>query len=328
VRGKSNNPKIGLFQTGSHRIVHTPHCGVHHPLINFAAAEIREAIRETGVEPYADRPHRGALRYLQLVVERRSERVQIVLVGRGDTPDVLGELPKAVERRFGSRLQGLFFNAQPERSNAIMGPRTIALAGERATCESIGGVDVYFPPGAFGQNHLPLFERAVERIAAQVPSGSTITEFHCGVGAIGLGLLAQAKQIRFNERSVDGLAGLARGLEVRPEQERARARILPGSAEGHTGALAGADVVLVDPPRRGLDPVLLEALVATPPARLVYMACGLDSLGRDLAGLQQPGGLVLRGIEVFDFFPFTEHVETLVWLDRESHPLQSTDSVR
>lgn len=316
VRGKANNPKIGLFQSGSHRIVHIPRCEVHHPLINEAASEIRAAIRETGVSPYADRPHRGALRYLQLVVERATRRVQVVLVGCGETPEVLGDLPTAVESRLGDRLQGLFFNAQPERSNSIFGPSTIQLTGAPATRESICGVDVHFPPAAFGQNHLPLFERAVERIAALVPAGSTIAEFYCGVGSIGLPLLGAARAIRFNERNPDGLAGLERGLAERPDAERARAHLLPGTAGERLDALLGANVVVVDPPRRGLDEALCEALAASPPERLVYLSCGLESLSTDLERLRSSGRLALRGIEAFDFFPFTEHVETLVWLDR------------
>ena len=316
VRGNARNPKIGLFQADSHRIVHTPRCPVHHPLINEACAEIREAIRETGTPPYADRPHRGALRYLQLVVERASGRVQVVLVGCGDSPDVLGELPSAVEKRLGDRLQGLFFNAQPERSNAILGPTMTLLAGEPTTRESIRGVDVYFPPGAFGQNHLPLFERAVDRVAELVPSNSTIAEYYCGVGSIGLALLGDAREIRFNERSPDGLLGLDLGLAGRPGEERARATVLPGAAGERLDGLPGADLVLVDPPRRGLDASLRAALADTPPARLVYLACGLESLISDLTVLQEGGALALRGLEVFDFFPFTQHVETLVWLDR------------
>ena len=316
VRGNARNPKIGLFQADSHRIVHIPHCAVHHPLINEACFEIREAIRETGISPYADRPHRGALRYLQLVVERASDRVQVVLVGCGSSPDVLGDLPGAVERRLGDRLQGLFFNAQPERSNAIFGPTMTLLAGEPALCESIRGIDVYFPPGAFGQNHLPLFERAVDRIVDLVPADSTVAEYYCGVGSIGLALLGGAKAVHFNERSPDGLLGLERGLEARPEEERARATTFPGAAGDRLDALDGADLVLVDPPRRGLDEALRVALADAPPARLVYLACGLDSLISDLAALQRDGGLAVSGLEVFDFFPFTQHVETLVWLDR------------
>jgi 23S rRNA (uracil1939-C5)-methyltransferase len=315
VRGRARSPKIGLFQAGSHRIVDTPRCPIHHPLINEAARAIREAICETGVEPYADRPHRGALRYVQLVVERANRRVQIVLVGNGTTPEVLGELPEAVVARLGERLQGLFFNGQPERSNAILGPTMRYLAGEETIREVIQGVEVFFPPGAFGQSHLPLFDRAVARIAALVLPDRIVTELYCGVGAIGLGLLQHSREVRFNERSPDGLAGLELGLAARPRPERARARVLPGSAEERLDALEGADLVVVDPPRRGLGARLREALAAAPPERLVYLACGLDALMNDLAVLRAPGRLRLAGIEVFDFFPFTEHVETLVWLD-------------
>ncbi len=135
------------------------------------------------------------------------------------------------------------------------------------------------------------------------------------VGAIGLGLLKHAREIRFNERSPDGLAGLERGLAARSADERSCARLFPGAAQARLDALPDATVVIVDPPRRGLDTPLRNALAATPPRRLVYLACGVDSLIEDLKHLLAPGGLRLAGLEVFDFFPFTEHIETLAWLD-------------
>ena len=316
IRGKARSPKIGLFQSGSHRIVDTPRCPVHHPLINEAALRLREAIRESGIEPYADRPHRGVLRYVQLVVERSSGRVQIVLVANGTTPEILGELPERLAEKLGDKLQGLFFNAQPERSNAILGPKMIHLRGETATRETLGGIDVYFPPAAFGQSHLPLFERAIERIAAHVPKDRIVAELYCGVGAIGLGLLGKSRELRFNERSPEGLVGLGLGLAARPMAEQSRARLFPGSAPERLDALRGAEVVIVDPPRRGLDAALCTALAEAPPERLLYLACGLDRLLEDLEHLAAPGRLRLGGIEVFDFFPFTDHLETLVWLDR------------
>lgn len=318
VRGRATNPRIGLFQAGSHRIVATPHCAVHHPAINAAAEDLREAIRETRIEPYADDAHRGSIRYVQLAVERPTGRLQVVLVGRGESPDCLGELPAALAARLGPRLQGLFFNAQPERTNAVLGESTIPLAGEPALRERIGGVDVYFPPTAFGQNHLPLFDRAVERIQTLVPASAQVVELYCGVGAIGLGLLARGARVEFNERGRGGLEGLALGLAARTNDEQARARVFEGAAAEHADRAAGAEVVIVDPPRRGLDRGLLVALAAAPPERLVYLACDRTSLARDLDVLMESGRLVPRGLEAFDFFPFTDHVESLVWLDRVS----------
>lgn len=316
IRGRATDPRIGLFEAGSHRIVATPHCAVHHPAINAVAAELRDAIRETATEPYDDDAHRGALRYVQLVVERPTGRVQVVLVGRGETPDCLGELPAALAARLPGRLQGLFFNAQPARTNTVLGERTIALAGEAAVRERIGGVDVFFPPTAFGQNHLPLFDEAVARIHALVPSSARVLELYCGVGAIGLGLLARGASVVFNERGPGGLEGLALGLAARPAGERARAQVLDGAAGDHAARVGGAGIVIVDPPRRGLDRPLLDALAAAPPERLVYLACDRTSLARDLEVLMASGRLVPHGLEAFDFFPFTDHVETLVWLDR------------
>jgi 23S rRNA (uracil1939-C5)-methyltransferase len=254
---------------------------------------------------------------VQFVVERATHRVQVVLVGRGTDPQILGSLPEVFAEKLGERLQGLFFNGQPDRTNAILGPTMVHLAGERAVREPIGGVDVFFPPGAFGQNHLPLFERAVEQISSLVPRNAVVTEMYCGVGSIGLGLLESAQEVRFNERSPDGLLGLEQGLAERPDMERSRARLFPGSAGERLEALEGADFVVVDPPRRGLDPELCQSLATETPNRLVYLACGLDRLIEDLERLQAPGRLRLVGVEAFDFFPFTDHIETLVWLDAD-----------
>jgi hypothetical protein len=114
------------------------------------------------------------------------------------------------------------------------------LAGESALCESIRGIDVYFPPGAFGQNHLPLFERAVDRIADLVPADSTIAEYYCGVGSIGLALLGGARAVHFNERSPDGLLGLERGLAERALRKSVRgrrpSRALPATDSMHSMA--------------------------------------------------------------------------------------------
>jgi 23S rRNA (uracil1939-C5)-methyltransferase len=248
-------------------------------------------------------------------VERSTERVQVVLVGCGVDPEILGRLPDVFAAKLGDRLQGLFFNAQPERTNAIFGPRTWLLRGEAATRERLGGVEVFFPPGAFGQNHLPLFECAVERISDLVADGSVVAEMYCGVGSIGLGLLGRTQEVRFNERSPDGLAGLELGIAARPPAERKRVRRFAGSAGDRLDALGGAEIVLVDPPRRGLDRELCDALANDPPKRLVYLACGLERLLEDLERLRAPGRLRLAGLEAFDFFPFTDHLETLVWLD-------------
>ncbi len=316
VRGRATSPKIGIFQEGSHRIADIPHCLVHHPLVNAVAAAVRDAVRRTGTPPYADGPHRGVLRYVQVVVERASETAQVVLVGNDVAPSTLEPLAGALAAELGPRLHSLWWNGNPERTNVILGPHWHRWSGPEAVCEAIGGARVFYPPGAFGQANLPLADRLVAQVHAWIPDGARVVELHAGVGATGLGLVTRASQVAFNEVAPDGLAGLALGLAALPGALRERTRVLPGPAAAHLAALDDADVVVCDPPRRGLEPVLLERLAGDPPARLVLVSCNLDAFLVEARALQAAGRLALAAVVPFALFPWTGHTETVALFDR------------
>lgn len=317
VRGRPASPKLGVFQEGSHRIVDVPRCLVHHPLINEVAAAVKQAVRDSGVAPYAERAHRGELRYVQVVVERSSASAQVVLVGNSDDPAALQPLAGALESALGRRLHSLWWNGNPARTNTILGPRWHRWSGPTAVCEELGGARIFFPPGAFGQANLDLFERLVARVASWVPDGARVVEFHAGCGAIGLGLLPRIASIAFNEVVPDALDGLALGLAALSPSERARATVLPGAAAEFTEAARHADVVIVDPPRRGLDEKLLDALVREPPARLIAVSCSLDAFLREVRAFRGAGRLRLDAVVPFALFPHTAHVETLACFVRD-----------
>jgi 23S rRNA (uracil1939-C5)-methyltransferase len=102
-------------------------------------------------------------------------------------------------------------------------------------------------------------------VASWIPDGSRVLEFHAGCGALGLGRLGRVAHMAFNEVAPPALEGLAMGLGARPAAERERTTVLPGAAADHVAAVPTADVVIVDPPRRGLDDALLAALVPIHP---------------------------------------------------------------
>jgi tRNA/tmRNA/rRNA uracil-C5-methylase (TrmA/RlmC/RlmD family) len=310
VRGRAASPKLGLFQEGTHRLADIPRCAVHHPLVNEVAAAARDAIRATATRPYADRPHAGDLRALQVVVERASGRAQVVLVGNAEAPAPLEPLADALAARLGASLQSLWWNGNPARTNAILGPHWRCWRGPEAVRERIGGADVFFPPGAFGQSHLDLADRLVDAVQAQVPDGARVLELYAGCGPLGRGLLSRAARVVFVESAPDAVRGLALGLAARPPAERERAEVVAGEAAAAADLVAGADVVVADPPRRGLDASVLDALAASPPRLFLYVSCGLDSFEAQCARLVA-GGLRLAGLSVYDLFPNTEHVETL-----------------
>jgi tRNA/tmRNA/rRNA uracil-C5-methylase (TrmA/RlmC/RlmD family) len=316
VRGRTRTPKIGIFQEGTHRIVDIPQCRIHHPLINAVAAAVRDCARDAGIESYADRPHRGALRAIQVVVERRAQRAQLVLVENAAQPGPVAALAAPLERALGPSLHSLWWNGNPDRGNAILGSAWRKLAGPDAVWEEVMGCEIAFPPGAFGQSQPALAAQIARRAQSWVPDGARAVEFHAGCGPLGMGLLRRVDRLVFNEVSPAALAGLALGIARRPEAERARAVIRPGAAADHTDLLDGADAVLLDPPRPGVDRALLEALCTRPPARLVWQSCGLDGFLAQAEWLQERTALPLRALEAYALFPFTEHVETLALFAR------------
>ncbi len=316
VRGRTRTPKVGIFQEGTHRIVDIPECRIHHPTINRVAAVLRAAARDLGIASYADGPHRGSLRALQVVVESRTGRAQCVLVENAASPGEVAGLADPLREALGETLHSLWWNGQPERSNAILGRHWQRLHGPDVIWEAPGGCEVAFPPGAFGQSQPDLADAIARRVRASVPAGAKVLEFYAGCGPLGIGLLADAERVVFNEVNEASLAGLARSLEARPPAERARARVVAGPAEEHTGEIADADCVVLDPPRKGLAAPVLEALIADPPRRLVWVSCGLDAFLDQADALLERTSLRLRDVQAFALFPFTEHVETLAVFER------------
>ncbi len=316
IRGRAGAPRVGMFQLATHRVVAIPDCRVHHPLINRAAAVVRRALIDEGVPIYVDGLHRGVARYLQVVVERSSGRAQVVLVANSAGPAPLERCFGRIRDELGDDLHSLHFNAQCEPTNAILGPGFVRWCGEPAVVERFDGPAVHYPPGAFGQSNLEVAGRIVGHVRALVPPGSRVTEFYAGVGAIGLSILERTSTLRLNERGAASLEGLALGLDGLAPEQRARVEVVPGAAGDCCDAAEGADVVVVDPPRKGLDAPLADRLAERPPRRLVYVSCGLASLQADVHRLIRPGGLRLAGLTAFNLMPYTAHVETVACFER------------
>jgi 23S rRNA (uracil1939-C5)-methyltransferase len=310
------SPKVGLFELGTHRVVHIPHCSVQHPLINQVAAVVRRALIDAGVTCYSESAHLGLARYLQVVVERSSQSAQVVLVGNSVSVEPLQSCLELIRERLGAQLHSLWFSANVGHSNTILGADFCHASGPPGVIERFAGAAIYYPPGAFGQSNLDIAQQIIELIRSQIPSGARVTEFYAGVGAIGLSILDQVSQIRMNEMNPHSLHGLQLGLDALDAADRDKVTVIPGAAGSACWAASQADVVMVDPPRKGLDPALTQYLSEHPPAILLYVSCALESLREDIQRLIAPGRLRLVALTAFNLLPFTDHVETLARLER------------
>jgi len=187
-------------------------------------------------------------------------------------------------------------------------------AGETSLRELVGGVELRYPFDGFFQTNVPAFELAFERILPAVPAGARVVDLYGGVGAIGLPAAKIARSVVGVEvhavAAEQAAANAARAGLTNYEAVATPAERLP------VDALKAAEVVVLDPPRAGLDRRVVAALLETAPQRILYLSCNPVTQARDimmLAEKYQPGT-----VTGFDFYPGTLHLESLVALERKA----------
>ena len=316
IRGRQNSPKIGLFEEGSHRVVHIPRCSIQHPLINRTADIVRRALVDTRTPCYSDAAHLGLARHLQVVVERQSQTAQVVVVANAPPENAPVPLLDCIRERMGAKLHSLWFNSNTSTGNVVLGSHFTHWAGPMTVVERFGGSDIHYGPGAFGQSNLAMADQIIARIREALPARTRIAEFYAGAGAIGLSVIDRAEHLVLNEISPPGLESLACGLAALAPEVRDRIALVAGTAGEALAAADGCDVVIADPPRKGLDAALRAQLANRPPQLFLYVSCGVQSLVGDTAALVHKGRLRLKSLTAFNQFPFTEHVETLARFER------------
>jgi 23S rRNA (uracil1939-C5)-methyltransferase len=258
------------------------------------------------------------VRYLQVVVERRSQTAQVVLVGNSATAEPLAACLDLVQERVGAELHSLWFNGNTETSNTILGPHFRRWYGPESVVEHFGGAGVHYLPGAFGQSNLDIAQEMIEHVRSEIPTGARVMEFYAGAGAIGLSIHEAVSALKLNEVSVESLRGLELGIAGLDATQRNKVSVIPGPAGAveSVAAAADADVIIADPPRKGLDRELLDHLRHWPPLRFLYISCGLTSFLEDTDRLLAAGKLRLASLTAFNLLPYTEHVETLARFER------------
>ncbi len=317
VRGTSAAPEIGLFKKGSHEVVAIPSCPLHHSGINRLYEKVRRGIQECKIEPYDEERGRGILRYVQFVVERKTKRVQLTLVVNRQALDPSLEKLGRWLYREGS-LHSLYFNFQPEKSNTIFGKEWLFFDGETYLWEKLGLAECAFHPACFGQANLELFEQVLTRIRQWVAPGASVLELYSGVGVIGFNLLPQVKEVLCVEINPYASECFELTRLKLPTEQQDKIKLVISPSEGALHFLSGKDVVIVDPPRKGIEAPLLNALCNLKEGtQLIYLSCGPLSFQRDVKKLLAQGWIIEHA-EAYLFFPGSDHVEILCSLRKGS----------
>ncbi|MBE3595934.1 MAG: 23S rRNA (uracil(1939)-C(5))-methyltransferase RlmD [Hydrogenibacillus sp.] len=329
VRRVGGRLEVGFYALGSHDVVPIDDCPLEMTANARAMRAVRDVLRAEGLKPYDERTRAGLIRHIVVRTSRATGETMVVLV----TND--RELPRrtaVVEgiRRALPDVVSVVQNVNPRRTNVIFGDETRVLYGKPAIEDRIGAFRFRISPRSFFQVNPEQTERLYEtaRDFAALTGRETVIDAYAGVGTIALYLAPQAARVI----AVESVPDAVRDARQNASTNRiSNAEFIVGAAEEvlKRWAEAGrsADVVVVDPPRKGLAPEVIEAILTVSPRRLVYVSCNPSTLARDARRLVD-GGYRLSAVQPVDMFPQTVHVEAVALLERKAFEQRSERSVK
>ncbi|HEY4057623.1 MAG TPA: 23S rRNA (uracil(1939)-C(5))-methyltransferase RlmD, partial [Kofleriaceae bacterium] len=320
VAGTSTSPMgdtivLGAYAPRSHHVIDTLGCQVVAPIIDEVATWVRGAADRHGLVAYDEKARTGELRYV--IVREAAGDVMVALVVAPRTPRAkLEQVANAMSRH--PALTSLVVIENDRRDGAIIpsGSTAQVMIGHGHLVEQLAGVSVDVGAGEFLQVNRDQATAMYARVAELAAGCTRAVDLFAGLGGIGLHLARAGAEVVCVEIDRDAVAQLRRAAEsasLELTALAADASELPAAVRAQLGA--APDVVVVNPPRKGLTAGARELLVDLAPTTIIYVSCGPESLGKDLVELAAHG-FAPDVIEPFDLMPGTAQVETVVRLRR------------
>ena len=300
---------FGFFAPGSHRVIPCTRCNIQDDKINVVAEAVLDYINENNVSVYDENTGKGIIRHIYV---RTSVSGDIMTVIVTNTSKPLPFCEKLIEKL--SNIEGMksiIQNTNTRGDNIIMGNKNTLLWGDDKIILTLGDLKFYVSPNSFfqvnpGQTE-KLYAKALEY--ALLTGTETVFDLYCGVGSISLFMAEKAKEVYGVEIVDDAIENAKANAEINGIENTS---FYSGDCTDIVDKLMKqgktADVVVVDPPRKGCDPNLLQLINNISPKRVVYVSCNSSTFARDTVHLSQ-FGYTLKKVSAVDLFPQTAHVE-------------------
>lgn len=317
IQKKDNMPVIGFYKKKSHDLISTDECIIQHEVNDKIIKIIKTYIRAYNVSIYDEKTHKGLLRHVVTKVGFTTGEVMIVLVANGKKLPYLKELASVLKENIPG-FKTLVVNVNTQKTNVILGKENIVAYGDGMIRDYIGELVFEISPLSFFQvNPLQtevLYNKALEY--ANLGENDTVFDIYCGIGTISLFLAQKAKKVYGIEIVEDAIKDAKRNAKI---NNMDNVEFYVGKAEEVVPKMykegKRANVVVVDPPRKGCDEKVLDTIISMQPDRVVYVSCNPSTLARDLAYLNERG-YKCHEIQPVDMFPHSVHVECVVLMSR------------
>lgn len=322
---KEGRPVTGFYAGRTHSIIANTDCALGVPVNREILEIILNYMEKNHVPSYDEKTGAGVIRHALIRFGFTTKEIMVCLVINGRK---LPHEERLVEKL--SAIEGMTsisVSPNTEQTNVIMGSTFRVLWGKEYITDYIGGVKYQISPLSFYQVN-PVQTEKLYSIAleyADLQGGETVWDLYCGIGTISLFLAQKAGQVYGVEIVPQAITDARKNAQINGIEN---AEFFVGKAEEvlpdyydryekeHGGKRARADVIVVDPPRKGCDEALLETVVKMAPERVVYVSCDSATLARDMKYLCG-NGYEVKKVRAVDMFPMTVHVETVVRLQRK-----------
>lgn len=322
-KDKDGNVIAGFYAGRTHAIVEAEDCLLGVEENREILDIVKRFMKEMKIEPYDELSHKGLVRHVLIRKGFKTGEIMVCLVINGNKLPGKERLVEMLTGGDGVKgMTSISYSVNQEKTNVIMGKEIVNLYGPGYITDYIGNVKYQISPLSFYQvNPVQtelLYGTALEY--AGLTGNEIVWDLYCGIGTISLFLAQKAKKVYGVEIVPQAIEDARRNAEINGIHNAEffvgkAEEVLPEQFEKNH---VHADVIVVDPPRKGCDAVCLDTILKMRPERVVYVSCDSATLARDLRYLADGGYAVERG-RCCDMFPGTVHVETVVELSRKTN---------
>ena len=323
VGGTDAEPLLGFYAPRSHSVIPVRACPNAMPPANELQQIFQRWAGKHGISVYDETTGRGLLRHLVIRVNRAGQAMVTVVINGKALP----ETESLADELFAQGCTSLYVNRNTRATNVIFGPEFQLLRGDPVLTETLLGYRYELNPASFFQVN-PVQTECLYRLAVEAAAAGPeelICDLYCGAGTISLPLAARCKKVLGIEIVPQAIENARRNAEINGIRNT---DFRCGAAEELLPRLVREglrlDCVVVDPPRKGLDPAVIHAIAEVSPRRVVYVSCNPATLARD-AALLTAEGYSVRSAQPVDMFCWTSGVETVCAFDRTKKAIRTDE---
>lgn len=312
---KDGKAIIGVFANRTHEVIEFDNCFIQNKESQEIAKFICDFVNQKNISVYNEKIGKGILRHIVIKIGLKTDKIMCILVINGKNFKEEKELVDDLVSKF-PKIKTIIKNINTKNTNVILGNENVNLYGDGYICDKLGDYTFKISPLSFYQINPvqteKLYNLAIE--GASLTGKEIVFDLYCGIGTIGIYMAKHAKKVY-------GIEIVEQAIEDAKENCKINSIENAEYYAGDTQKLLidliknkdiKPDVIVVDPPRKGLDNVTIENIINIKPKKVIYISCNPATLTRDLSKLEETYDI--KSIQPVDMFPFTSHVENVALL--------------